>query len=56
MKEGVPIPPLLETRVEANLQEVKQMSMSIPKLSGETKEMKKYINKYKYVLPSRRGV
>ena len=39
MKEGVPIPPLLETRAEANLQGIKQMSMSIPKLSEKTKEM-----------------
>ena len=40
MKKGDPIPPLLETRAEANLQGVKQMSVSIPKLSEKTKEMK----------------
>ena len=39
MKEGVLIPPLLETRAEATLQGVKQMSVSIPKLSEKTKEM-----------------
>ena len=39
MNEGVPIPPLLEMRAEANLQGIKQMSMSIPKLSEKTKEM-----------------
>ena len=42
MKEGVPIPPLLEKRAEANLQGVKQMSVSIPKLSDKTKEMTKF--------------
>ena len=39
MKEGVPIQPLLETRAKTNLQGVKQMSVSIPKLSEKTKEM-----------------
>ena len=42
MKERVPIPPLLETRAEANLQGVKQMNVSIPKLNEKTKEMTKF--------------
>ena len=40
MKEGVHIPPLLETRAEANLQGVKQINVSILKLNEEIKEMK----------------
>ena len=56
MKEGVSIPPLMETMVEANLQEIKQMSVSVPNLSEKTKKMTKYLNKDKYVLPSRQEV